>query len=104
MGHLYLYEEINVLSAFFPTQYYPNTKSVAGKLSSNPVCVHQLINYAKACVQSAYRYFNEKFGDDLKHTVEAIKYTKLFDPAKIYELQPSKKGLLSSVLTISCMC
>ncbi len=82
------YEEINALTASISTQFYPNTIAVARKQSSNPVQQQQLIDYSKSCVQPAYSYFNVTFGHDLKQTVEAFKYARFFDPAKITGLKP----------------
>ena len=101
------YQEISVIPTSISTQYCPNNKAVACKLSFNPVCVQQLIDYAKACVQLAYRYFNQNFGDDLMYTVEVFNNARLLDPARICELNPSRndidqhKNILSSVLMIS---
>ena len=57
------YEEISIF-CHISTQFYPCNKAVADKLSSKPVCLQQLINYAKACIPPAIRCFSEKFGDD----------------------------------------
>ena len=41
------YEGISVVYACISSRYYPNTKVVAGKLSSNPVGVQQMLAMLK---------------------------------------------------------
>ena len=70
-NRLIIYMHMKRLEYFlllFPLNIIQISVAVAGKLSSNPVCVQQLIDYAKACVQPAHRYFNEKFRDDLQYS------------------------------------
>ncbi len=88
MDHLH---ELKSLYSSISTQYYPNADAVARKLSSNiPAHQQQLINFAKACVEPAYKYFNDKFGNDLAITVSAF---QVFDPVKISELKPSSSDI-----------
>ena len=94
------YEEISSLRAAISTAFYPNTDTVARKLSSNPGQNQMLTAYAKTCVQPAYDYFEEKFSNDLVVTLSAFKYACYFDPVKIGELKPSAADLDSlKVLT-----
>ena len=45
--------------------------------------------YAKACVQPAYMYFQEKFDNDLKPVLLEFKAARYFSPSKVHELKPS---------------
>lgn len=74
------YKEISSLRATITTKHYPNTDAIARSLSSTPSQYQQLINYANLCVQPAYKYFNTKFGTDLKVAVSAFKHGRYFDP------------------------
>ena len=84
------YEEISTLQAGISNEHYPNTNAVAIKLSSdrNPQR-QQLLDYAKVCVRPAYKYFHQKFDNDLKMAVSIFKYARFFDPGKICELKSS---------------
>ena len=60
-----VYKEIATLRATISNAHYPNTNTVATKLSSGRTLYKQQpIDYANLCIKPAYDYFNSKFSDD----------------------------------------
>ena len=71
------YEQISMLYSVISTKHFPNVNAVAEELSGGDQGrEQQLIAYAKACVQSAFTYFNEKFDQDLKPTLLTFKVAR----------------------------
>jgi len=50
---------------------------------------NQLIAYAKACVRSAYDYFETKCNEDLGISISMFKCARLFDPSKVNDIKPA---------------
>ncbi len=84
------YESICFLSSFISTVHYPNAIVVASKLScGNPDVWQQMYDYCLSCAQPAFEYFKAKFHSDLQIQLNGFKATRLFDPVKVCELQPT---------------
>ena len=81
-----VYEEIALLSASILNQHYPNTKAVAKSLTTTSIQQLQLLDNAKSCVASSYKYFQDKFEGDLKAIVQVFKYARFCDLGRIGEL------------------
>ena len=87
---LFAYQKISTLYAHISLAHHPNVVSVAKDLAQgNTTHEAQLKQYANTCYPPAYSYFKEKFGNDLKDSVEAFKAARYFLPCKINELKPS---------------
>ena len=55
----------------------------------------QLLDYANQCYPPAYKYFQDKFDNDLKNVVSAFKAARYFLPWKVHELKPTTSNIES---------
>ena len=84
-----VYEELTNLHATIANEHYPTVVAVAKDLTPVHSLNDQLLNYAKECVKPAYKYFKQKFEEDLAVPVSVFKCARLFDPSKIVDIQPT---------------
>ena len=84
-----VYEEISTIQAAISSKYYRNESGVAKDLSSIPTQVQQLVKYAESCVEPAYKYFEDKLGEDLAISLSIFKQARKFDPSKIVDMHSS---------------
>jgi len=67
------YEEIVKLRSVISSSNYPNTMAVSQSLAPGNTLAQQLyVAYAMSCVQPGIDYFQLKFGDDTKASLEPI--------------------------------
>ena len=93
------YQHISKLYSTIACEHYPNVVALA-KRESNGNSTHeqQLIQYAKGCVQPAYKYFRAKLDSssgELKDIVLAFKAARYFVPSKLNELKPTATDIES---------
>ena len=88
------YEEISSLVRFVNTDpvQLPSTTAVA-RVLYNGVANHVLVwmEVAHECIRPAIRYFQGRFGEGgaLFTTMQAFRAARLFNPAKVNEMQPN---------------
>ena len=83
------YDILAELDAGIATGYFPNLNNVCATLSSGVLSrATELREYGLSCVQPGLQYYQEKFGNDLKESVEAFKAARLFVPTQAVELKP----------------
>ena len=87
------YEAIERVSASLCVGNTPNVHAIAQRLSGEqlsdmPTHTQKLVTYAKSCIQPGLDYSERQVGSSLKASLAAFKCARLFEPQKIYTMQP----------------
>ncbi len=69
-------------------RHWPNTTAIAQKIADQQHSEQSWLAYALACVKPGLDYFTAKFEGDLLPIMEAFKSARIFDPAKLSDMQP----------------
>lgn len=94
------YETIDQIVLSVSTEHIPNVRSIAEKLSGQPVMNSQhevLVNYARNCVKPGLDYFTNQLKTNLSNSLEVFKTCRLFSPQKVRSMEPTALTLDQSL-------
>ena len=72
------------------TEHIPNVRSIAEKLSGQPVMNSQhegLVSYARNCVKPGLDYFTNQLKTNFSNSLEVFKTCRLFSPQKVRSME-----------------
>lgn len=97
------YETINEMLASITTEYIPNVRAIAERLSAQSPSQpkhEQWVDYARNCVKPGLDYFKKQLNSSLKNSLEAFKTCRLFLPKRINAIKPTAASLDQSFSAI----